>query len=292
MKRVITIITIIFVLYSIAFFVSRNMESTSLVNKIAIIPIYGEITIGDHEPLYEQQTAASNAIIAYLELAEKDSSIKGIILEINSPGGAVVASSEVAQKVKEIKKPVVSLIREVGASGAYWIASASDAIVANPLSITGSIGVISTYLEFSELLEKYGIKASTITAGEFKDTGSPFRSLTDEEKVILQNKINMIHNEFVSSVSENRKIDVSKYATGMFYLGKEAKDIGLIDYLGDKNLAINITKQLANIKEAEIVQYKQPANLLSVLKQFTSEFGINIGKGISSNLVQESKISV
>jgi protease-4 len=291
MRRSFTIIIILFLLYATSFLIAKNLEETPLTSKIAIIPIQGAITVGNHESLYQASTASSNTIVSYLDSANKDKSIKAILLEINSPGGTAVASAEIAAKIKSIDKPVVAFIREVGASGGYWIASAADKIVANPLSITGSIGVISSYLEFSGLMEEYGIGYEQLMAGEYKDMGTPFRGLTEKEKSIMQSKLNIIHNEFIKAVNENRNIDLSQYATGMFYLGLEAKEIGLIDETGDRELAINITKQLANIKEAELITYREPENILNFLQKLTSEFGLNIGRGISSTLVeQQTKI--
>lgn len=288
MRKVLIIVSILLLLYISAFFVAKNIQEIPIGNKIAVVPVYGFITIGNHESIIQQPVASSNAIIASLEQAEKDSSVKAIILEINSPGGTVVASYEIANKVKSMNKPVVALIREVGASGGYWIASAADKIVANPMSITGSIGVIASYLEYSGLMEKYGVKYEQLTAGEYKDLGTPYKTLTEKEKAVIQQKINLIQNEFIKEVSKNRNKDLSKYATGLYYLGTEAKDLGLIDYLGDKNLAVDIAKQLANIKDAELVSYKESENILSFLNQFTSELGLSIGKGISSNLMSTS----
>ena len=292
MRRVLMVITILFLLYATSFLIAKNIQEIPIGNRIAVIPIQGTITVGNSESLFQQTTASSNKILTFLDSANKDKSISAILLEINSPGGTAVASSEIASKVKSIEKPVVAFIREVGASGAYWVASAADKIVASPLSITGSIGVISSYLEFSDLMEEYGIKYERLTAGEYKDTGSPYRSLTDKEKKLLQNKLNIIHSEFIKAVNENRNMDVNKYATGMFYLGIEAKELGLIDYLGDRELALNITKQLANIEKAELVTYKETKNIMDILRGFTSELGLNIGRGIYSTLLQENKIKV
>ena len=177
MRRAFIIILILFLLYATSFLIAKNIEETPLSSKIAVIPIYGTITIGNYNSLLQQSTTSSSTIINFLNQAEKDKSVKAILLEINSPGGTAVASSEIADKVSSIQKPVVAFIREVGASGAYWIASSCDKIVANPLSITGSISAISSYLEFSDLMENYGVKYEKLTSGEYKDIGSPFRSL-------------------------------------------------------------------------------------------------------------------
>ena len=133
--------------------ISQFTEEVS--EKIVIIPINGPLTISESgDGLLTPRTGTTSDIISNVKKAKDDSSVKGVIFEIDSPGGTVVASEELASAVKNLGKPNVALIREVGASGAYWVASASDKIVASPMSITGSIGVISSYLEFSKLFEK------------------------------------------------------------------------------------------------------------------------------------------
>ena len=126
-------------------------------DKVVVIPIDGAITTQESGGLFAAEEASSSKIVSYIKKANKDQSVKGIIFAINSPGGTVVASEEIVNAIKQTKKPKIAWIREVGASGAYWVASACDEIVADPMSITGSIGVISSYLEFSGLMKKYGV---------------------------------------------------------------------------------------------------------------------------------------
>src|SRR3989344_9012865 len=160
MTKIKTIITIVVVLYLISLVTSKllsvpSISEVAISNGIAIIKIEGPITLKSSNQLFTEGSASSDEIIENLNKAENNNGVKAIILEINSPGGTVVASKEIADKVKSIQKPTIALIREVGASGAYWIASSSDLIIADELSITGSIGVISSYLQFSGLLDNY-----------------------------------------------------------------------------------------------------------------------------------------
>ena len=188
----------------------------------------------------------SEGVLQDIKDAGKDSTVKGIILEINSPGGAVVASQEIADAVKSLNKTKYAVIREVGASGGYWIASATDKIIASPMSITGSIGVIGSYLEFSGLFEKYGIGYERLVSGDKKDIGTPYRDLTSEEKTLMENKLRIVHEYFIKQVAMNRHMeieDVRKVATGEFYLGSEAKELGLIDEFGNKETAIELMKK-------------------------------------------------
>ena len=159
-NKIKTIIIVIVLLWLVAYFSAKLINSSlkeNIVNDgIAVINIDGEITSNDNLGFFESGVS-SNKIIADLERANKNNGIKAVILEINSPGGVVVGSREIVKEVKGMNKPVIALIRDVGASGAYWIASASEWIIADEMSITGSIGVYSSYLEFSGLLEKYNI---------------------------------------------------------------------------------------------------------------------------------------
>ena len=163
------------ILFTLSYSLSKVWDIKETTNQIVIIPITGTITTELTSSLMQQKETSSTAILNYLDLAQRNPNIKGVLLEINSPGGTVVASKEIADKVKQMNKPVVSYIREIGTSGAYWIASSSNVIVADPLSITGSIGVIGSYLEFSQLLEKYGVTYQRLVSGSYKDTGSPFK---------------------------------------------------------------------------------------------------------------------
>ena len=241
MNKIKTIITVLIVLYLAALVSSKLLDSPisgDLINNgIAVIKIEGPILLSSSASLFGTDSTSSDEIIANLEKAENNNGVKAIILEINSPGGTVLASKEVADKVKSIQKPTIALIREVGASGAYWIASSSDLIIADELSITGSIGVISSYLQFSGLLDNYNVTYERLVTGEFKDLGTPYKELTPAERNLLMSKLNIIEAKFVSDVAKNRKMkveDVQKLADGSFYLGIEAKQNGLIDLTGNK----------------------------------------------------------
>ncbi|MBS3150075.1 signal peptide peptidase SppA [Candidatus Woesearchaeota archaeon] len=295
MKKYQFIILALGIIFLISLLISRTVETTKSIqpNKVALIPIYGTITVSSESDLFfGQSQAPSSVIIEALDKADKDPTIKAIILEINSPGGTVVASREIGNKIKSINKPVVSWIRELGASGAYWIASTSDYIIADPMSITGSIGVIGSYLEFSDLFEKYGVTYQRLVGGNLKDAGTPYKDLTNEERQFLQEKIDKIHDSFIKEVSINRKLDyekVKKLSNGAFYLGEEALDFGLIDELGSKDEAVNKVKELANIKDAELVSFKKETSILDVIQKLTSYNSFYIGRGIGFSLFQGFK---
>lgn len=255
-------------------------------NYISVIPVKGAISsTGSSTPL-QDGGASSTKILELLKRADENPSVKAIILEIDSPGGAVIPSKEVTEKILEIEKPVVALIRGTGASGAYWIASASDWIVADELSVVGSIGVVSSYLEFSGLLEEYGVTYQRLVTGEFKDTKTPFKELTSKEEEYLMKKLQGIHNYFVEDVAANRNMSVAKVgrlATGEFFLGQEAMELGLIDELGNMEIAEEAAKEFAGIEDAETIKYKEPAGLFNYL--FNSKLAFQVGQGIGSALL-------
>ena len=290
-KKILIAVLILIGLFVLSYASSKLININDARDKIAVVPITGVITIDGGGIGFESQGVSSTDIVQYIQEANKNQNVKGILLEINSPGGTAVSSKEIADAVKNSKKPVVSWIREVGASGAYWISSSSDLIVADPLSITGSIGATGSYLEFSDLFEKYGVTYERLVSGKYKDTGSPFKELSEDEKRLLQDKINQIHEVFVDQVAENRKLNrdqVEKLATGEFYLGKEAYDLGLVDYLGGKDLAINLTKQLAGIKEAELIRYEKKRGIFDIVGGLSAKNFYYMGKGIGSEIKTSS----
>lgn len=285
---------ILFILFLISLSFSTLLFSDDLdtSNKIVFIPVQGFISISSSDSFFSEAGASSDSIVSSIEKANKDPSVKAIVLEINSPGGNVVASREIANAVKASNKPVVSWIREVGASGAYWVASSSDYIIADDLSMTGSIGVIMSYLEFSDLMEKYGVKYEEFISGNYKSTGSPYKETTLQERIFLQNKINLIQKYFVDDVKKNRNLNESKFSDASFYLGVEAKEIGLVDELGGKEQAISKAKQLANITEAKTITYESKKSLFEVLSQISYNSFFSIGEGIGSVLVEKQQPTI
>jgi protease IV len=274
--------------------ISLSLDSSpSSTVKIAVIPIEGVIT-GNGDSGFSQQGVSSQQIIQFIDDANADFTIDGIILEINSPGGSAVASDEIGTAVKNSEIPVISVIREAGASGGYWIASATDYVIANRMSITGSIGVISSYLEFSGLMADYGVGYERLVSGELKDLGTPFKKLNQNEQQVLQKKINLIHNYFVEEVSINRNIPkekVEKMATGEFYLGVEALNLGLIDQLGDMETAKEYYTLLYDVNNVKLVSYQPEPSLFDILTSISQDFSYKLGQGIGSMFTQSHSSS-
>lgn len=284
-----TILAVLFTLFIIIPLLFSLFSSRSPLGNVARIPIQGVIT-GDGKSSLGQDTVSSSDIIQFIADAEKNPSVKVILLEINSPGGSAVASDEIAAAAKRAEKPVIAVIREVGASGGYWIASAADHVIAHRMSITGSIGVISSYLEFSGLMERYGVNYERLVAGNLKDAGTPFQELNAAERDLLQQKLNTIHDFFIQEVAANRGLpesSVRKIATGEFFLGVEALDLGLVDELGDKNTAEEYIKNTYGLDEIEYAVYEPSRGLFDLLSGVFSDFSFHLGQGMGASFQQQ-----
>jgi protease-4 len=203
----------------------------------------------------------------------KDENIKAIVLRINSPGGGVGPSQEIYEEVKKLrdKKVVVASIGAVGASGGYYIACGADKIVANPGSITGSIGVIMEFLNLKELIEKLGMKGMVVKSGPLKDVGNPLRDMTEEERKLLKTLIDNIHYQFVDAVADGRKLERSKVeviADGRIFSGEQAKELGLVDILGNFYDAIEVSAKISGIKGEPRLVYppKKKISIIDLIK--------------------------
>lgn len=247
---------------------------------VAIIPIEGVITTNGAGGAFSPAGASSSHITTFLKSADEDDRIEAIVLKINSPGGSAVASDEIARAVEDVNKPVIAWIREAGASGAFWIATEADHVIANRMSITGSVGVIASYLEFNGFLEDHNITYRKLTAGKYKDTGNPFAELTQEQAELLQEKLDRTHGFFLDDVQENRNLTDEVRAeieTGIFFLGIEAYELGLIDELGGEQEVMAYLETYLG-EEPQFRQYEPPRSfmeeLLGVKQASIPEFSI------------------
>ncbi len=209
--------------------------------KIALVEVKG--VINDPHPIVRQ-----------IRLYRKDDSVLGMVLRINSPGGGVSAAQEIYEELRRFKergKKLVASMGSLAASGGYYIACAADSIVANPGSITGSIGVIYESPNAQELLRKIGLSFEVVKSGKHKDIGSPSRPLTPEERRILQSVIDDAYDQFVKAVCEGRKLEegeVRKIADGRIFTGNQAQKLGLVDCLGDYQDAILMAARMSGIR--------------------------------------------
>jgi protease-4 len=235
-------------------------------NRIAVINMRGTIASG---PTLLSETITPDETFSLIDKAENDPSIKAVLFVIDSPGGSVVASREISYAVNEMSKPTVCWMGDIAASGAYWIASSCDYVMADPLTITGSVGVTASYLEFSKLFEKYGVTYEQITSGESKDMGSPFRNMTSEERKKLEYIVNETFIYFLNDVKERRnltQLQIDQIKNGDIFLGKDAVSLGLIDATGTLDDAKDRTEKIAGVENANFVTLqKKGLGLLDLL---------------------------
>ena len=203
-------------------------------------------------------------------MAEENDNIKGIILRVNSPGGGVVESAEIYDKIldiKKVKKPVYVSMGSMAASGGYYISAPADKIYASPETMTGSLGVIMQGYNYEKLAEKYGVEFETIKSGTYKDIMSPTREMTDDERKILQDMIDNSYNQFVKIIADGRGMtekEVRKIADGRIYDGRQAKEVNLIDDFGHLDDVIAAMKTDIDQKDAQVIRYTGEAGFGSL----------------------------
>jgi protease IV len=218
--------------------------------------------------------ASARETIENIRHFREDDDIKAIVIRINSPGGAVGPSQEIYREIRkttETKKVVVSM-GAVAASGGYYIACAADGIVANPGTITGSIGVIMAYTNFKQLLDKIGMVPVVIKSGPYKDTGSPTRQMRDDEQELLQSIVSGIHQQFITAIAEGRKMDrvlVEASADGRVFTGEDAKKRGLVDRLGNFEDALEWAGMMGGI-DGDVVPVYPREKKLTLLRYLLS----------------------
>lgn len=222
--------------------------------RVAVIYVEGVITGGRAQSSIFGGSGGTDEVIRQIRSAREDKEVKAIVIRINSPGGSAPASQEVGEEVKRLKtsgKPVIASMGDIAASGGYWIAALTDKIYANAGTITGSIGVYIPYTNWEELYKKIGLHSEKIKSGPHKDMLSPERPMTGEERQIIQTMVDDLYDQFVTVVSEGRKLDpaqVRKLADGRVYTGRQAKQLGLIDEIGTFYDAIDQAAKQAGIK--------------------------------------------
>ncbi len=209
-------------------------------------------------------------IIKKIDRLSEDKSVKALVIRVDSPGGSVGASQEIYRAIERFKekgKPVVVSMGNIAASGGYYISAPADFIYANPGTITGSIGVIIQYIGYKELLSKIGIKAESIKTGKFKDTLSPFRDLTKEEKDYLKRVITDSYEQFIDAILKYRKDKITeeelrKIADGRVMTGLKAKEIGLVDEIGNLKDAIDKAAELAGVLKPRVFYVEEKKSFL------------------------------
>jgi protease-4 len=258
-------VTLVLAAFLVLLTVISRMDGNPLAkgDKVAVIPVKGMIS--DSEPVIEQ-----------LKRFGKDESVKAIVLRIESPGGGVGPSQEIYEEVRKVaaKKPVLTSMGALTASGGYYIACATQKVFANPGTMTGSIGVLMPFMNVRELAEKIGLRGMTVKSGEFKDIGSPLRDMKPEERALLQGVVDNVHLQFVNAVAEGRNLpreDVLRIADGRIFTGEQAKALGLVDALGNLEDAVAEAGKMGKIpgEPRVVTPPKKKISILELLKEET-----------------------
>ena len=284
-KAIIIGVSVVVVVAIVVLVLSLGGLSRPAVGKIAVIPLSGTIAMQDSS-LFSGSTVTPDLVKDYLTRAEKDKAVKAIVLRIESPGGEIAPCQEILWEIERVKeiKPIVVSMGGIAASGGYYISTKADKIVALPTTMTGSIGVISQILNIEELFEKLGIQMETFKGGKYKDMYSGYREMLPEEQEIMQGMIDEYYELFVDVVAEGRglsKDEVRKLATGQIYTGTEAKELGLVDALGDLDTAIDLAAELAGIETPIVEYYKPPRITLWSLLRFADAIRVRLS-GLSA----------
>lgn len=270
-KKLIALVAVIVgvILVGSVFFVLALLKESSSVfplgKAVALVKIEGVINRGER-------------VISELESYRKADAVGAVVIRIDSPGGGVVAAHEIYEEIQRIKeegKPVVASMGSVAASGAYYLACAADKIVANPGSVTGSIGVIMGFPNAEELLRKVGLKFETIKSGKYKDMGSPVREMTEDERELLVEVVDDVWEQFIQIVSEERNLpteEVIEIADGRIITGRRARELGLVDKLGTLRDAIMLAGELAGIEgEPRLIKRKKAFKILDLFSDFVTK---------------------
>ncbi|MDO7487871.1 signal peptide peptidase SppA [Peribacillus frigoritolerans] len=242
-------------------FYEEVIEGDDFTNVIAVFDVEGTIQDTGEASLLSSTTYNHRAFMDKLKMAEENDDIKGIILRVNSPGGGVVESAEIHEKIldiKKVKKPVYVSMGSMAASGGYYISAPADKIYASPETMTGSLGVIMQGYNYEKLAKKYGVEFQTIKSGPHKDIMSPTREMTGEEREILQDMIDNSYDQFVKIIADGRGMtekEVREIADGRIYDGRQAKENHLIDDFGHLDDVIAAMKTDIGKKDAQVIRY-------------------------------------
>jgi protease-4 len=255
-----------FATIALAFFVVNvamsgdEMAFSPLHGRVGLVEIVGEID--------ESETAVDQ-----LDRMQRDATVKAVVIRIDSPGGGVAASQEIYDAVRRVRdegKPVVASMGGVAASGGYYVACAADSIIANPGTLTGSIGVIMSFPNTEELFRKVGVKFETIKTGKFKDVGSMWRPMTEDERALLQEVLGNVYDQFVNAIVDGRGMareNIIPYADGRIFSGDQALDYGFVDRLGSLEDALDMAAELGGI-EGRPTDVRKERRKVSVLDFF------------------------
>ena len=287
---------------------------TAPANKIAVLNLEGAIVSSYENKFFSREANAAN-LLKSLYIAAEDDDIKGVIINIKSPGGTVAMSQNIYNQIMKIrkKKPVIAVLDDVCASGGYYIASATDRIIAQDGSLTGSIGVIFSYMDVHSLLQKkLSVNPIVVKSGKYKDMGSPVREVTPEELALFQSIVDDSYEQFVTAITKGRVDRIDKYnaiktdltienlranADGRVFTGKKAKELGFVDELGDIDTAKSMIQTMAQEKfnnklKVKLVDYNKKSSFsdyFSSLTEYSASSSIRLNDIVPTSMILNRK---
>jgi len=254
LRAVVVILSFLFIMGII----EVSWEQAELVSdgtcNVAVMPIEGVIMPFSQYADYPLITTPKT-VRDFVQQAENDSAIKGILFEINSPGGTPVASEQISEIIQNTSLETMSLVGDIGTSGGYLVAASADTVIASAMSDVGSIGVTMSYLENTKQNEEDGLTFVEIASGKFKDSGNPNKELTDDERVLFEKDLQIVHDEFVRQVADLRNMpvdEVQEIADGSSIIGSRALDMGLVDKIGGRETARKEFAYWLQLNESEV----------------------------------------
>ncbi len=289
---------------------SKKSNLITNVNKIAVIELEGAIASTAESSFFGKEANAAN-MLKSLKAAKDDKEIQGIILKINSPGGTVAMSQSIYNQIIKTRKdkPVISVLDDIAASGGYYIASASDRIIAQEGTLTGSIGVIFSFMDYHNLLaNKLDINPVVIKSGKFKDIGSGSRKMTEEEKELMQNIVDDSYQQFLNAIRKGRiqrndnysayktyltEENLKNYADGRVFTGRQARQLGFVDETGDMDSAKSMIESMVQQKnknklQVKLISYNKKSSFsdyFSGLTEYSSQNSLKLTDIIPTSMI-------
>ena len=288
----------------------QSKSSIKNANKVAVIELEGIIATTYESNFFSKEKNATNLLKSLIAL-QTDNEIKGAIIKLNTPGGTVATSQNIYNQIKKLRatKPVIVVFDDVSASGGYYIASAADRIIAQEGSLTGSIGVIFSFMDYHSLLtNKLSVNPVVIKSGKFKDIGSGSRAMTEEEKELMQNIVNDSYSQFIDAITNGRikrddkytaektvltEQNLKQYADGRIFTGRQAQKLGFVDTLGDMDTAKAtiekmIQEKFNNKLPAKLVEYSKKSlftDYFSTLTEYNSQVKFSLEEFIPTSMI-------
>ncbi|MCL2864803.1 MAG: signal peptide peptidase SppA [Lachnospiraceae bacterium] len=259
-------------------------RSGNPLEQIAVLRVDGAIISGGGTSIFDTATYNHDLFLESLEVIAADATIRGVVLFVNSPGGGVYESAQIKRRLDYLQEnyeiPIYASFGSMAASGGYYISVGADRIFATPETLTASIGVIFSSLNFTGLMERFGVSDMTVTSGDHKDIFSPYRPVTDEEEAIMQSMVDNMQDEFVRIIAEGRgmsEAEVRTFADGRIVDGLQALELGMIDELGEIEDAIDAMKDTIGNQNAQVIRFYDASDT------FSSLFGFHLSNLLGGN---------